>query len=225
MVLVVEDLQWSDLATVDLIAALARHRGPARLVVLATMRPPDAARDDAIQAAARELVARGLATEVALGGLGDAEVARYLASRLPGAERARRPGGLPARPHRRDPAVPGEGRRRLDRGRPGRAGGRRWPLTADAASLSRDIPSTLRGLIRRRLDPLAPEDRRLLETASVAAAAFSAALVAAALGEPEADVEERIDALARAGVMLAPAGEERWPDGTVAGRYAFTHDL
>ena len=38
-------------------------------------------------------------------------------------------------------------------------------------------------------------------------------------------MEERIDALARAGVMLAPAGEERWPDGTVAGRYAFTHDL
>ncbi len=225
VVLVIEDLQWSDLATVDLIAALARHRGPARLVVLATMRPPDAARDDAIQAAARELVGRGLGTEVAVGGLGDAEVARYLASRLPGAEVAdelaasmrTRTGGIPLFLEK---AVDGW----IEDGRAVHEDGG-WRLTAGAAELSRDIPSTLRGLIRRRLDPLAPEDRRLLETASVAAPAFSAALVAAALAEPEADVEERIDGLARAGVMLAPAGEERWPDGTVAGRYAFTHDL
>ena len=169
VVLVVEDLQWSDLATVDLIAALARHRGPARLVVLATMRPPDAARDDAIQAAARELVARGLATEVALGGLGDAEVARYLASRLPGAEvpadlaaslRART-GGIPLVLEK---AVDGW----IEDGRAVREDGG-WLLAGDAASLSRDIPSTLRGLIRRRLDPLAPGDRRLLETASAAA--------------------------------------------------------
>ena len=225
VVLVVEDLQWSDLATVDLIAALGLHRGPARLVVLATMRPPDAAPGDAIQAAARDLVARGLATEIAVGGLGDAAVARYLASRLPGAgvpadlaaSLRARTGGIPLFLEK---AVDGW----IEDGRAVREDGA-WALTADAAALSRDIPLTLRGLIRRRLDPLAPEDRRLLETASVAAPAFSAALVAAALDAPEADVEERIDALARAGVMLAPAGEERWPDGTVAGRYAFTHDL
>lgn len=225
VVLVVEDLQWSDLATVDLIAALARHRGPARLVLLATIRPPDAARDDAIHAAAHELVGRGLATELAVGGLGDAEVARYLASRLPGAELAddlaasmrARTGGIPLFLEK---AVDGW----IEDGRavPEEGG---WRLTADSAALSRDIPGTLRGLIRRRLDPLPPEDRRLLEAASVAAPAFSAALVAAALDAPEAAVEERIDALARAGVMLASAGEERWPDGTVAGRYAFTHDL
>ena len=63
------------------------------------------------------------------------------------------------------------------------------------------------------------------KTASVAAPAFSAATVAAALREPEAEVEERLDGLARAGVILVPAGAERWPDGTVAARYAFTHDL
>ncbi|HTI33109.1 MAG TPA: BTAD domain-containing putative transcriptional regulator, partial [Miltoncostaea sp.] len=225
VVLVVEDLQWSDLATVDLIAALALHRGPARLVVLATMRPPDAAPGDAIQGAARDLVARGLATEVAVGGLGDGAVARYLASRLPGADV---PGELAASLRARTGGIPLFLEKAVDGwiedGRAARDDGG-WSLTADAAALSRDIPSTLRGLIRRRLDPLPPEDRRLLETASVAAPAFSAALVAAALDEPEADVEDRIDALARARVMLEPAGEERWPDGTVSGRYAFTHDL
>ena len=73
-------------ATVDLIAALARHRGPARLVVLdhdAAARRRARRRDPGRRTGPR--VAR-LATEVALGGLGDAEVARYLASRLPGAE-------------------------------------------------------------------------------------------------------------------------------------------
>ena len=140
VVLVVEDLQWSDLATVDLIAALGLHRGPARLVVLATMRPPDAAPGDAIQAAARDLVARGLATEIAVGGLGDAAVARYLASRLPGAgvpadlaaSLRARTGGIPLFLEK---AVDGW----IEDGRAVREDGA-WALTADAAALSRDIP-------------------------------------------------------------------------------------
>jgi len=225
VVLLIEDLQWGDLATGDLIAALARHREPARLVVLATMRPPEAARDDPMDAAARDLVARGLAQEVPLGGLADADVGRYLASRMPGAEL---PAGLAEALRTRTGGIPLFLEKAVDGwiedGRAVPEDGA-WRLTADTPALARDIPTTLRGLIRRRLDPLTAEDRRALETASVAAPAFSAALVAAALGEAEADVEERLDALARAGVMVTAAGEERWPDGTVAGRYAFAHDL
>ena len=41
LVLVLEDLQWSDRATVDLLASLAQRREPARLLVLGTYRPVD----------------------------------------------------------------------------------------------------------------------------------------------------------------------------------------
>jgi hypothetical protein len=40
-VLVLEDLHWSDGATLDLVGALARRRTPARLLILGTYRPVD----------------------------------------------------------------------------------------------------------------------------------------------------------------------------------------
>ena len=46
LLLMLEDLQWVDPATVDLLAALARRRGPAKLMLLATSRPMDGARTD-----------------------------------------------------------------------------------------------------------------------------------------------------------------------------------
>ena len=42
LVLVVEDLHWSDLATLDWLALVARRRAAARLLVLGTYRPADA---------------------------------------------------------------------------------------------------------------------------------------------------------------------------------------
>jgi predicted ATPase len=39
LVLVLEDLQWSDSATVECLAYLAQRREPARLLVLGTYRP------------------------------------------------------------------------------------------------------------------------------------------------------------------------------------------
>src|SRR6185503_15204702 len=43
VILVLEDLHWSDAATVELLSFLARRRTPARLLVLGTYRPADAA--------------------------------------------------------------------------------------------------------------------------------------------------------------------------------------
>ena len=40
--LILEDLHWVDPSTLDLISALARRRGPAKLVVLGTYRPAEA---------------------------------------------------------------------------------------------------------------------------------------------------------------------------------------
>jgi predicted ATPase len=39
LILVLEDLHWSDHATLDLVALLARRRAPARLLLLGTYRP------------------------------------------------------------------------------------------------------------------------------------------------------------------------------------------
>ena len=49
--------------------------------------------------------------------------------------------------------------------------------------------------------------------------------MAAACDRAAEEVEGRCDELARGGILLAPRGAESWPDGTIAGRFGFTHDL
>jgi hypothetical protein len=87
LVLVLEDLQWSDHATLDLLSVLAQRREPARLLVLCTLRPAEAiAHGHPVATAKRELLRKGLCREILLGGLSAAGVGRYLAARFPGAE-------------------------------------------------------------------------------------------------------------------------------------------
>src|SRR6202035_5033547 len=57
LLLVFEDLQWVDQATVDLIGALARRRAPAKLMLIGTYRPVDLTlADHPLKALERELL-------------------------------------------------------------------------------------------------------------------------------------------------------------------------
>ena len=99
-----------------------------------------------------------------------------------------------------------------------------WALGGAVEDAARGVPPSVRQLIERQLARLGAPDQRLLEAASVAGEEFSAALVAAALAEDAEDIEDRCAALVRHQV-LRPRGTAEWPDGTVAGRYAFAHAL
>jgi predicted ATPase len=99
-----------------------------------------------------------------------------------------------------------------------------WELGRTVEDAARGVPPSIRQLIERQLTRLAAPDQRLLEAASVAGEEFSAALVAAELAEDAEDVEDRFAAL-MARHVLRPRGTAEWPDGTVAGRYAFAHAL
>jgi DNA-binding winged helix-turn-helix (wHTH) protein len=84
LVLVLEDLHWSDRATLDLLNLLARRREPARLLLLGTYRPVEAIiRDHPLRAVAQDLQLHGHCTTVQLGPLSSEAVRDYLALRLP----------------------------------------------------------------------------------------------------------------------------------------------
>jgi tetratricopeptide (TPR) repeat protein len=213
LVLVLEDLHWSDGSTIELVEAIARRRAPARLLVIGTYRRGEAiAAQHPVHRTAQALRSRALSGEVALGPLPAAAVAEFVAARAPlGA-----PPDLPRHLHERTGGHPLFARLLLDS----------WlDDDADLDRLPADIPYTVRELIEQTLLELDEGDQELLAAASVAGHAFSAATVAAALERDDAGVELRCDALARARRFLDAAGEERWPDGTVASRYAFGHDL
>jgi predicted ATPase len=80
-------------------------------------------------------------------------------------------------------------------------------------------------MIVQQMDGLDPVAQAVLEAASVVGAAFSLAAAAVGLETPVEQVEAQCEALVRYGQFVQPEGVEAWPDGTVAGRYAFRHAL
>jgi hypothetical protein len=75
LILVLEDLHWSDYAPLDLIAWLARQQEPARLLVLGTYRPADVRmQGHALQAVMHELKRHRRGDELALTMLTEAAV-------------------------------------------------------------------------------------------------------------------------------------------------------
>ncbi|ETW92466.1 MAG: hypothetical protein ETSY1_43495 [Candidatus Entotheonella factor] len=86
LILVLEDLHWSDVATVELLAAIAQRPAPARLFVLGTYRPADAAvHAQALRNVIQELRGRGQCDELSMELLRTEDVTTYAAGRLGGA--------------------------------------------------------------------------------------------------------------------------------------------
>jgi len=226
LVLALEDLHWSDHATLDLLSCLAQRREPASLLVVGTYRPSDViVYAHPLRDLKQQLLAKSLCEEIALEPLGAGDVEEYLRLRLGDAP------DLPPLAEALHPRTAGNPLfvasvvddlianelvvREQDR----------WRLAATAAEATETIPTGVRQLIEQQADRLAADDRRLLEAASAVGVEFSVATVAAALELPLDDVEQRCEELASRGQFITPAGMVSWPDGTLCGRYRFTHPL
>ncbi len=84
LLLITEDLHWSDRPTVQLIDFLARRRSGARLMWLSSFRLAEVvASDHPLNALRHELRLHGLCEEIVLDSFSEEEVAAYLAERLP----------------------------------------------------------------------------------------------------------------------------------------------
>jgi predicted ATPase len=83
LILLLEDLHWSDASTIDLLARLAGRRETARLLVLGTYRPADlAASAHGLKPVKQELQMHGHCEEMPLAFLSPAAVATYLSQRF-----------------------------------------------------------------------------------------------------------------------------------------------
>src|SRR5499426_1747178 len=225
LVLVLEDLHWSDPSTVDLLAALAQRREPAQLLVLGTYRPVDLVlQAHPLRGLVQELGGRGQVSELSLELLSAEDVAAYLAGRLQGPIAPL----LTAFVHERTDGnalfmvniVEHLVQQRLLVRRAGQ-----WTLRArEEASMAR-LPEEVRQLLLRRLDTLPAAARRVLDVASVMGQEFAVAVVAAGAQCPVDDVEALCGGLAAHGRFIADTGLTVWPDGTRSGCYRFHHAL
>ena len=226
LVLLLEDLHWSDSATIDLLGMLARRREASRLLVLGTYRPADVAAATAhpLNWVKHELQLHGHCDEIPLRFLSAAAVGQYLSRRFPGH-------GLPSEValvlHRNTEGNPlflvNTIDDLIDQGQLREVDGR-WRLSGPAEDIASRAPETLWQLVEKQVERLTADEQAVLMAASVAGAEFSAAVAVAAGIDPQHG-ELRCEALARRGQFLRRVGIAEWPDGTAAGRYAFIHAL
>jgi predicted ATPase len=226
VVLFLDDLHWADASTVDLLAFLGSRCMAWRLLVVVTYRPSDLLLGGhPFRPVQLDLQGRGLCREIPLGFLGRLDVERYLALEFAGHDF---PAELANVVHRRTEGNPlflvDLLRYLCDRGAIVAPGGR-WALAQGVPDLQRELPESVRSLIRRKLERLSETDRRLLAAASVQGHEFDAAVVAAILELDAAEVEERLTDLDRLHALVRLLREHDLPDRTHTLRYSFVHAL
>lgn len=226
LVLILEDLHWSDYSTLDLITYLGSHRHPARLMLVGTYRTVELiVSGHPLKQVKQELLAKHQCAELPLEYLSQDGVAEYLSFRF---SPNRFPSELARLIHERTEGHPlfmvnvlnyllGEDLIFKT--------GEHWILNTRLEELEVGVPENIREMIAKQIARLPLEDQQLLEAASISGMNFSALAIASALGQDVVEVEGRCEELARRNCFLTVRGTAEFPDGTVSGRYGFIHSL
>jgi tetratricopeptide (TPR) repeat protein len=208
--MIFEDLQWADAALLDFIEYLLEWSKDHPIFILTLARPEIADRRPSWGAGRRNFTSLSLeplsaeAMEALLGGL------------VPGL-----PPELQARILDRAQGIPLYAvetvRMLIDRGLLVRQNGGYGPT----GPIELDVPETLHALIAARLDGLGPDERRLLQDASVLGKTFTGPAVAAVSGMSEEAVGPLLHSLVRKD-FLSVQSDPRSPE---RGQYGFLQDL
>lgn len=227
LVLVFEDLHWADASTLQLLAALARRRAPAKLMVVVTCGAGDA--EHPLRRMKQNLLLRQLATEVALRPLTQAAVRELLSREL---RQETLPAGLTGFVHQHSEGNPLFAiaivehliaRRFLVR--EDAQGTSLWKPAGFFEEVEAEVPERVAQMIELEIESLSAEEQRILGAGSVMGIAFPAWAVAAALTEDQAAIEEACAGLARRVHFVERGGQDELPDGTQSEFYVFVHGL
>lgn len=207
LALLLDDLQWADPASLDLLRALARHAADSSLFIVATYRADELARGHPLYALLPALVREAAAIRLALPPIGLRSVAALVQSRYPLAEAdAERLVAYLDRRAEGNPFFIGELLRALEEGgllRPPEMAGAAWAL-GDLA-LAR-LPSLVRQVIDGRAARLGEAARDLLAVAAILGQAVPLGHWAALAGVTAEDLLPVIEAASAA--RLADADDD-----------------
>jgi DNA-binding winged helix-turn-helix (wHTH) protein/predicted ATPase len=226
LLLVLEDIHWSDYSTLDLVSYLARRNDPARLMIIATYRPVDVILNDhPLKGVKRELQAHNLCREIALDCLPEKAIGEYLDGKLPG---HRLPDQLKNAIYLRTEGNPLFMINMVDylceQGMIANTDGR-WMLRVQMSEVERSVPANIRQLIEKQIERLNADEREVLDGASVGGMEFSTVAIAAGIERPVEWVESLCEGLARRHQFLSPAWILELPDGSITPRHRFIHVL
>ena len=226
LILLLEDLHWVDLSTLDFISALARRRGPSKLLLFGTYRPADVIISRSpLKALKQDLVIHNLSHEVSLERLEEIDVAKYIGDKFVDADFPRGFAGLIYR----------------------RSGGNalfmvtilqdiakkgliaqidgKWTLAAPIETVAQSVPETLDQLIDAQFQQLSAVEQRVLRSASVAGERFSAMAVSTAAEIDPRETEDVCEGLVAKLQFIKCSGIKDQGDGEISAQYEFRHSL
>jgi predicted ATPase len=215
VVLFIDDVHRADVSTVDLLALIGRNCRDLRTLIVVTYRPTELLLGPhPFHRVKLELMGKGDCAELSLGFLRRQDIDRYLD--FADLIYARTEGS---------PLFMADLLRYLrERGVVAETDGR-WSLARELPDLRREVPESVRGMIRRKLERLEEADRRLLSAAAVQGPEFDSSVVAEAVGRDAADVEERLQELDRVHGLVRLVREYEFPDRALTLHYVFVHGL
>ena len=225
LTLILEDLHWADPSTLDLISALARRRGPCKLLLLGTYRPVDVILlQSPLKALRQDLVMRKLCFEITLERLTERDVAGYLAAEFPGEI----PAGLAKLMYSHSEGNPlfmtaivsdlvKSGLLIQEQ--------ESWRLTVPLAQIVLDVPETLQQMLEIQIERLSESEQRVLKSASIAGRRFSAWSLAAMLDTGIAEMEDICDRFAQRQQFLRSGRASGVLGAPQSAHYEFRHSL
>lgn len=204
LLLVSEDLHWGDRATVQLIDYIARRRGSARLMWLASIRLAEVvALDHPVNPLRHELRLHGLCEEVMLDPFSETEVSDFVAQR---SQTLASDEAFVRALHERTDGVPLFVASVInDVVTRAAQGGHDGASEANIANVA--VPENLAGIIDHYIAKLGNEQRLLLSAAAVCGVEFRVSTVSEALERDASSVGQTCEKLAREQLWLvAPRG-------------------
>jgi DNA-binding winged helix-turn-helix (wHTH) protein len=226
VLIVLEDLQWGDLAGVDWLRAMSRRRVPGRLMIVGTFSRVDGLRAiEALDRLGHTLESERCGLVLRLAPLTGSELAQYLERRF-GTAVARQlaapldqaTGGNPMLLTGAIETLIGLGRLQPIPGG--------WRLEATPDALDSILSSSLVGGYQWQIDNLGAVDRAVLEAAAAVGARFTAAAVAQALDSESVDViDGRLAALADRRVLVDLALQHSRQPVPAGPLYRFRHPI
>jgi DNA-binding winged helix-turn-helix (wHTH) protein/predicted ATPase len=226
LILILEDLHWVDVSTLDVISALARRRGPAKLVVLGTYRPADVViLQSPLKALKQDLLVHQLCDEVLLERLEQADVSEYLDAKF---ATGSLPSGLSNLIYQHSGGNPlfmaaivqdllKDGLIAQEQGR--------WTLTRPLQTIAPGVPDTLQQMIELQFELLSMLEQRILKSASVAGEHFSGWIISSTLELDPERIENLCEELVEKKQFIRSAGVHELANGEFSAHYEFRHSL
>lgn len=226
LLLWLEDLQWADAATVDLLVAIAERTVPSRLMIVGTYRPIEAVLSShPITAAVRSLCAHGKVAIIEVDGWPVSAVEQYLERRF---DNAAITAALAARIERHtngNPLYVQEVADHLVRTDYLCWHDGRWTFAPGTQPGDWSLPDRFQKIVGSWLARQPAVVSEVLGAASLIEGDFTVQEVAAATRRAELEVDTALSEVARSTRLIESIGVGRWPDLTMTQTYRFAHAL